>query len=70
MCKICHILGKTSINSGAQYAAICPKKARDQKVNYNFGNNVTFIDRSMAKEELLKRYVKIMSICRLLVHNY
>ena len=60
MCKICHILGNTSINSGAQYAARGPKKARDQKVNYNFGNNVTFIDRSMAKEELLKRYVKIM----------
>jgi len=61
MCKICDVLGNTSINSGAPYAAICPKKARNQKVNYNFGNNATFIDRSLAKEELLKRYVKIIS---------
>ena len=63
MCKICGIIGITSINSGVPYAALCPKKARPQKVNYNFGNNVAYIDRSLAKGELLEQY-KNMNTCK------
>ena len=62
MCKICGIIGITSINSGTQYTAKRPKKARPQKVHYNFGNNVAYIDRSLAKEELLERYYLSINI--------
>ena len=71
MCKICGIIGITSINSGTPYTAKRPKKARPQKVHYNFGNNVAYIDRSLAKEELLERYyVKILLKISLVIHFY
>ena len=57
MCDICDVIGIKPINSGgASSAAKRLKKSRPTNVNFNFGNNVSHIDRSLAKEELLKRY--------------
>ena len=57
MCDICDIIGKKSINSSAPSPSKRLKKSRPQNVNFNFGNNVRHIDRSLAKDELLKRYI-------------
>ena len=57
MCDICDVIGIKPINSGgASSAAKRFKKSRPPNVNFNFGNNVRHINRSLAKEELLKRY--------------
>ena len=55
MCKICDKIGIKFLNSGASIAKIRPKKGRPTKVQFNFGNNVVEIDRSVAKDKLLER---------------
>ena len=55
MCKICDKIGIKFINSGTSIAKIRTKKARPTNVQFNFGNNVVEIDRSVAKEKLLER---------------